>query len=43
MKEIDYFVLFAWNHQNEIIAKEETKGNSDFKWITFVPDVKVLK
>jgi methylation protein EvaC len=43
MKEIDYFVLFAWNHQKEIIAKEETKGNSDFKWITFVPDVEVLK
>lgn len=43
MNEIDYFVLFAWNHQKEIIAKEESKGNSDFKWITFVPDVEVLK
>lgn len=42
MKEIDYFVLFAWNHQKEIIAKEVSKGNSDFKWITFVPDVEVL-
>jgi len=43
MKEIDYFVLFAWNHQKEIIAKEIARGNLDFKWITFVPDVEILK
>ena len=43
IKEIDYFVLFAWNHQREIITKENAKGNSDFNWISFVPDVEIVK
>jgi methylation protein EvaC len=43
IKEFDYFILFAWNHQKEIIAKENARGNSDFNWITFVPDVEILK
>jgi SAM-dependent methyltransferase len=43
IKEFDYFVLFAWNHQKEIIAKENARGNSDFNWISFVPDVEILK
>jgi methylation protein EvaC len=43
MKEIDFFVLFAWNHQEEIRAKENARGNSGFKWISFVPNVEILK
>ena len=31
-------LLFAWNHANEIMQKEEFKG----KWIVYVPEVKLL-
>lgn len=35
----DYTVLFAWNHAQEIMAKEKDyKG----KWIVYVPEVKIL-
>lgn len=35
----DYAVLFAWNHRNEIMAKEEGYMQRGGKWIRFVPDV----
>ncbi|MFD6227637.1 methyltransferase domain-containing protein [Streptomyces sp. NPDC060232] len=38
----DYAVLFAWNHAEEIIAKEQQFRASGGKWIRYVPDVRVL-
>lgn len=37
----DYAVLFAWNHQAEIIAKEQDYMQKGGKWILFVPNVHV--
>ncbi len=37
----DYAVLFAWNHAEEIMAKEQEFIASGGKWITHVPEVKV--
>ena len=37
----DYAVLFAWNHRNEIMAKETDYMARGGKWIRFVPDVAV--
>jgi len=39
----DYAVLFAWNHAEEIMAKEQDFLKSGGKWIVFVPDVKILE
>ncbi|UQA97331.1 class I SAM-dependent methyltransferase [Streptomyces halobius] len=38
----DYAVLFAWNHAEEIIAKEQQFRASGGKWILYVPDVRVV-
>ncbi|MFJ8229491.1 methyltransferase domain-containing protein [Streptomyces sp. NPDC094448] len=38
----DYAVLFAWNHAEEIIAKEQQFRESGGKWILYVPDVRVV-
>jgi methylation protein EvaC len=38
----DYAVLFAWNHADEIFAKEKDFIERGGKWIVFVPKVKVL-
>jgi methylation protein EvaC len=38
----DYAVLFAWNHAEEIMAKESEFMAAGGKWIVHVPDVKVL-
>ncbi|SED34435.1 methylation protein EvaC [Amycolatopsis tolypomycina] len=38
----DYAVLFAWNHAEEIMAKEEKFRAAGGKWIRFVPEVEVL-
>ena len=38
----DYAVLFAWNHAEEIMAKEKEFMAAGGKWIVHVPDVKVL-
>ncbi len=38
----DYALLFAWNHQPEIMAKEEPFRAAGGKWILFVPRVHVL-
>jgi 2-polyprenyl-3-methyl-5-hydroxy-6-metoxy-1,4-benzoquinol methylase len=38
----DYAVLLAWNHAEEIMAKEKVYLASGGKWIVHVPEVKVL-
>jgi methylation protein EvaC len=38
----DYAVLFAWNHADEIIAKEQEFRKAGGKWILYVPDVHVV-
>ena len=38
----DYAILFAWNHAEEIFAKETEFLEQGGQWITFVPEVKVL-
>lgn len=38
----DFALLFAWNHTAEIMAKEDGFRASGGKWITYVPEVKVL-
>ena len=39
----DYALLFAWNHATEIFAKEKSFKAGGGKWITFVPQVKVIE
>ena len=38
----DYIVLFAWNHEREILEKESQLTSAGSKWIRFVPKVEVL-
>ena len=38
----DYALLFAWNHAEEIMAKEKNFTDSGGKWIVHVPEVKIL-
>jgi methylation protein EvaC len=38
----DYALLFAWNHAQEIIAKEQRFQRAGGKWIVYVPQVEVL-
>lgn len=40
-KPPQYAVLFAWNHRNEIMTKEQSYMAQGGKWIRFVPDVAV--
>jgi methylation protein EvaC len=35
----DFALLFAWNHADEIIAKEQAFRRSGGKWIIYVPEV----
>jgi methylation protein EvaC len=37
----DYAVLFAWNHEREILAKESAFEAAGGRWITYVPGVSV--
>jgi methylation protein EvaC len=39
----DYAVLFAWNHAEEIMAKEKEFMAAGGRWIVHVPKVQVLK
>ena len=39
----DYALLFAWNHAEEIMAKEQNFRRAGGKWIVYVPEVKVLE
>ena len=38
----DYVVLFAWNHAEEIIARETGFRESGGRWIRYVPTVGVV-
>lgn len=38
----DYAVLFAWNHAEEIMAKEKAFMEAGGRWIVHVPEVRVL-
>ena len=38
----DYALLFAYNHEKEIMAKEQEFINQGGKWITYVPEVKII-
>ncbi len=38
----DYVLLFAWNHAEEIMAKEQAFRDAGGKWIHYVPQVRVV-
>lgn len=38
----DYALLFAWNHAEEIMAKEQAFREAGGKWILYVPEVHVV-
>jgi methylation protein EvaC len=38
----DYAVLFAWNHADEIMAKEQGFRDAGGRWILYVPNVHVV-
>jgi 2-polyprenyl-3-methyl-5-hydroxy-6-metoxy-1,4-benzoquinol methylase len=38
----DYAVLFAWNHAEEIMAKEQSFMEAGGRWIVHVPQVQIL-
>ncbi len=38
----DYALLFAWNHADEIMAKEKAFRASGGRWIRYIPEVHVL-
>ena len=38
----DYFFLSAWNHSREILQKEKKFKKNGGKWITHVPNVKII-
>jgi methylation protein EvaC len=38
----DFTLLFAWNHMDEILAKEKAYASGGGKWITHVPEVRIL-
>ncbi|MBW4722491.1 class I SAM-dependent methyltransferase [Saccharothrix obliqua] len=38
----DYALLFAWNHAEEIMAKERAFTEAGGRWIRYVPEVRVV-
>jgi methylation protein EvaC len=38
----DYALLFAWNHADEILAKERRFHDAGGRWIFYVPDVHIV-
>jgi methylation protein EvaC len=38
----DYALLFAWNHAEEVMAKEQGFRESGGRWLLYVPDVHVV-
>lgn len=38
----EYALLFAWNHEKEIMAKEAQFSSGGGKWISYVPSVRIL-
>jgi len=39
----DYLVLFAWNHEKEILEKELALTAQGVRWIRFVPQIEILQ
>lgn len=39
----DYLVLFAWNHEMEVLEKEQGLSRAGTKWIRFVPEIEILE
>ena len=37
----DYTLLFAWNHKDEILSKENKYTENEGKWIEYIPDVRI--
>jgi methylation protein EvaC len=42
LNQPDYLILFAWNHEVEIMEKERNSLTEAVKWIRFVPQVEIL-
>jgi methylation protein EvaC len=38
----DYALLFAWNHAEEIMAKEQGFQEAGGQWIVYVPEVRIV-
>lgn len=38
----DYALLFAWNHAEEIMAKEREFHDNGGRWVLYVPDVRIV-
>ncbi|ONI89772.1 SAM-dependent methyltransferase [Saccharothrix sp. ALI-22-I] len=38
----DFALLFAWNHADEIMAKEKSFRDAGGKWILYIPDVHIV-
>jgi methylation protein EvaC len=38
----DYALLFAWNHADEIMAKEKAFRDAGGKWILYIPEVHIV-
>ncbi|MFF4616653.1 methyltransferase domain-containing protein [Nonomuraea jabiensis] len=38
----DYALLFAWNHADEIMAKEQAFREAGGRWILYVPEVRIV-
>jgi methylation protein EvaC len=38
----DYLILFAWNHEEEILQNERELTESGVQWIRFVPNIEIL-
>ncbi|GAA4423376.1 class I SAM-dependent methyltransferase [Actinokineospora soli] len=38
----DYALLFAWNHADEIMAKERAFREAGGRWVLYVPDVHIV-
>jgi methylation protein EvaC len=41
LNQPDYLILFAWNHEVEIMEKERNSLTESVKWIKFVPKVEI--
>ena len=39
----DYAFLLAWNHLEEIMEKEKNFHNAGGKWITHIPEVRIIR
>ena len=42
LNQPDYLILFAWNHEVEIMRNEKNKLMEAVKWIKFVPSVEIF-